>query len=286
VTFLPVNYEQSWTLANTVRRVGIGLHTGERSEVHLLASDLPGFHVSWIGKRFDPVTLNPYQVRDSQLCTLLEIGKNRLSTVEHLLAALAGCGLTHVHIKVSGEEIPLLDGSALQWVEAIKEVGVVSAKTPRVPAPIIEKPLILNRGSSVITATPADKFKIIGIIEFPYEAIGRQIFSIELTPESFVKELAPARTFGFRDQVEKLINAGLIKGGALENALVCDGANWINPPLRFDNEPVRHKLLDLIGDLALVGFPKAQVMVYKGSHALHSELALAIHKQFHKDLTF
>ena len=98
----------------------------------------------------------------------------------------------------------------------------------------------------------------------------------ELTPQRFVDEIAPARTFGFRDQVEQLRAAGLIQGGALDNALVCDGDHWLNPPLRFADEPVRHKLLDLIGDLALVGFPQAQVLVYRGSHGLHTDLAAAL----------
>jgi UDP-3-O-[3-hydroxymyristoyl] N-acetylglucosamine deacetylase len=116
----------------------------------------------------------------------------------------------------------------------------------------------------------------VGIIDFPQAAIGRQQFALELTPQRFVDEIAPARTFGFREQVEQLRAAGLIQGGALDNALVCDGDQWMNPPLRFEDEPVRHKLLDLIGDLALVGFPQAQVLVYKGSHGLHTDLAAAL----------
>ena len=110
----------------------------------------------------------------------------------------------------------------------------------------------------------------------PQAAIGRQLFSLELTPQRFIEEIAPARTFGFRDQVEALLQAGLIRGGALDNALVCDGDSWLNPPLRFAEEPVRHKLLDLIGDLALVGLPQAQVFAYRGSHGLHTALAAAI----------
>ena len=117
-----------------------------------------------------------------------------------------------------------------------------------------------------------------GLIDFPYEAIGQQMFSIELSPNNFVKEIAPARTFGFLDQLEELKKVGLIKGGALDNALVCNGDSWVNPPLRFSNEPVRHKLLDLIGDLAFVGLPKAQIFVYKGSHSLHAEFAASLQK--------
>ena len=104
------------------------------------------------------------------------------------------------------------------------------------------------------------------------------MFSIEMCPKNFVKEIAPARTFGFLDQLDELKKAGLIKGGGLENALVCNGDSWVNPPLRFANEPVRHKLLDLIGDLAFVGLPRAQIIVYKGSHSLHTEFAASLQK--------
>ena len=99
---------------------------------------------------------------------------------------------------------------------------------------------------------------------------------IDLNPKSFVKMIAPARTFGFKDQFQELSELGLIKGGSLGNALVCDGDEWVNPPLRFDNEPIRHKILDLIGDLALVGLPKAQILVYKGSHSLNALLASSL----------
>ncbi len=104
------------------------------------------------------------------------------------------------------------------------------------------------------------------------------MFSIDLSPNNFVKEIAPARTFGFLDQLEELKKAGLLKGAALENALVCNGYTRVNPTLRFENEPVRHKLLDLIGDLAFVGLPRAQIIVYKGSHSLHTEFAASIKK--------
>ena len=181
-----------------------------------------------------------------------------------------------MEIVLDGHEVPLLDGSALGWVEAISEAGLVPAATPRPAPPQLEQPLLRTRGNSVITATPADCFGVVGIIDFPQAAIGRQQFAVELTPQRFVDEIAPARTFGFREQVEQLRAAGLIQGGALDNALVCDGDHWMNPPLRFEDEPVRHKLLDLIGDLALVGFPQAQVLVYKGSHGLHTDLAAAL----------
>ncbi|KGG11937.1 UDP-3-O-(3-hydroxymyristoyl) N-acetylglucosamine deacetylase [Prochlorococcus sp. MIT 0601] len=273
--WLPENYEEAWTLSESVSREGVCLHSGLNSYVVLSPSDSLGFHVEFLDQDASPQTLHPSQVVSTQLCTTLKLGNRTLGTVEHLLAALVGCGLTHVNIQVSGTEVPLLDGSSLGWVEAIKEAGIKSAGSERNTMRPLKNPLTIYKGQSVVTAVPSDSLKLIGIIDFPYPAIGKQIFSIDLTPRKFVGEIAPARTFGFKDQVDDLMAKGLIKGGNLENSLVCDGSFWLNPPLRFEDEPVRHKILDLIGDLALVGLPKAQVLVYRGSHALHAELAAA-----------
>ena len=275
MTDWPQDYEGAWTLAAVVERRGVGLHSGEEATGRLTPSERPGFHLRFEDD-LEPIQLSPNQVRDSPLCTTLDFGHRRVATVEHLLAALAGCGLSHVEIVVDGQEVPLLDGSALGWVEAIAEVGFEPATSERPAAPQLEQPVVRYRGNSVITATPADRFSLVGIIDFPQAAIGRQQLTLELTPQRFVEEIAPARTFGFREQVDQLRAAGLIKGGGLDNALVCDGDSWLNPPLRFPDEPVRHKLLDLIGDLALVGFPQAQVLVYRGSHGLHTDLAAAL----------
>ena len=275
MTRWPQDYLGAWTLAREVERRGIGLHSGAVSTVRLCPCDQPGFYLRSEGST-EAVLLSPDQVRDSQLCTTLDLGSRRVSTVEHLLAALAGCGVTHAEIVLGGSEVPLLDGSALGWVEALAEVGLQPAASARPSSPTPADPLLRHHGNSVITVTPAERFRVVGIIDFPQPAIGRQVLALDLSPKVFVEEIAPARTFGFRDQVEQLRAAGLIKGGALHNALVCDGDHWVNPPLRFPDEPVRHKLLDLIGDLALVGFPQAQVLVYRGSHGLHTDLAAAL----------
>jgi UDP-3-O-[3-hydroxymyristoyl] N-acetylglucosamine deacetylase len=160
-------------------------------------------------------------------------------------------------------------------VEAIAEAGLKPLGS-RSFLPLLEAPITLQLGQSFATALPSDCLRLGAAIEFPQAAIGRQLFSIELTPQAFVEKIAPARTFGFKQQVEQLLAAGLIKGGALDNALVCDGEGWVNPPLRFADEPVRHKLLDLLGDLALAGLPQAQVFAFRGSHGLHTALAAAL----------
>lgn len=272
----PSDYSRAWTLAGSVERSGVGLHSGEPARVSLRPSARPGYWVGWLEDPARPLQqLQPDQVCETRLCTALQLGGRRLATVEHLLAALAGCGVSQAEIWVDGAEIPLLDGSALPWVEAIAAAGL-SELGPRSAPPFHGDPITLRQGQSFVTAMAADALQLAAAIEFPQAAIGRQFHSLTLSPDSFVRELAPARTFGFRDQVEALLAAGLIRGGALENALVCDGDHWLNPPLRFEDEPVRHKLLDLIGDLALVGLPQAQVFAYRGSHGLHTALAAAL----------
>lgn len=272
----PSDYSQAWTLAGPVERSGVGLHGGALNRVRLQPASRPGYWVGWIDQPSRPLQrLHPGLVHDTRLCTALRLGDRQLATVEHLLAALAGTGVSQAELWLEGEEVPLLDGSALPWVEAIAEAGLqpLAERCPPLPP---DGGLIRRRGESFVLAMPAASLSVTAAIEFPQAAIGSQLFSIQLTPERFVREIAPARTFGFRDQVEQLLAAGLIRGGALDNALVCDGDQWLNPPLRFDDEPVRHKLLDLLGDLALVGLPLAQVFVYRGSHALHTDLAAAM----------
>ena len=274
----PDDYEQSWTLRNQIKKDGIGLHTGLKSTVIIKPTELTGFNISFSDEPNKVIPIDISYVRNTPLCTTLDLNGKKVSTVEHLLASLIGSGLTDVHIEVKGSEIPLLDGSAIGWIDEIAKVGMInSTKAPR-SRPELVSPIFISQGESVIFALPSKKLKLIGLIDFPYKAIGQQMFSIELSPNNFVKEIAPARTFGFLDQLEELKKAGLIKGGGLENALVCNGDSWVNPPLRFSNEPVRHKLLDLIGDLAFVGLPRAQIIVYKGSHSLHTKFAASLQK--------
>ena len=274
----PDDYEEGWTLQNEIKKDGIGLHTGLKCTVIIKPTELTGFHISFSSEPNKVTPIDISQVRNTPLCTTLDLNGKKVATVEHLLASLLGAGLTHAHIEITGSEIPLLDGSAIGWIEEIKNVGMINSITSPRPRPELKSPIFVSKGESVIFAIPSEKLKLVGLIDFPYKAIGQQMFSIELSPNNFVKEIAPARTFGFLDQLEELKKAGLIKGGALENALVCNGDSWVNPPLRFANEPVRHKLLDLIGDLAFVGLPRAQIFVYKGSHALHAEFAASLKK--------
>ncbi len=272
----PANYDFCYTLAGAISREGIGLHSGERTSVRISPYEKEGYYVSFRDKPGEIFKLTQDLIGSTMLCTAVKLGGRNLYTIEHLLSSMAGCGLSYIHIEVDGKEIPLLDGSAIQWVKDFEEVGIKKAPKPDNFFQEINKSIILNKEGSVIAATPSEKTTIISTISFSYKAIGNQTFVIDLNPKNFVEMIAPARTFGFKDQFQELSELGLIKGGSLENALVCDGDKWVNPPLRFDNEPIRHKILDLIGDLALVGLPKAQILVYKGSHSLNALLASSL----------
>ena len=199
-------------------------------------------------------------------------------TVEHLLATLVALGVDDVLMAIDGPEVPLLDGSAQDWLTAIAGVGVVQQDDEDSRSAItIKEPITCQAGDAFVAAFPCAQLRFSYGIDFPYAPIGKQWFTWQPDQEDFATAIAPARTFGFADQVEQLRQAGLIKGGSLGNALVCDHENWLNPPLRFVDEPVRHKLLDLLGDLSLLGqIPQAHFVAYKASHKLHTQLAQMI----------
>lgn len=279
----PADYSGAWTVAAPVERAGVGLHSGGHCRVRLSPGERQGYWVGRLDRPGEPLQrLQPELVAETRLCTALRLDSGPLATVEHLLAALAGTAVTHAELWVEGDEVPLLDGSAQGWVEAIGEAGLVSLGARPDPGSL-QGPITVQQGQSFATALPAQSLQIGAAVEFSQPAIGRQLFSLALTPQAFVDEIAPARTFGFKEQVEQLRAAGLIQGGALDNALVCDGERWLNPPLRFADEPVRHKLLDLLGDLALAGLPQAQVFAYRGSHGLHTALAAALADAFRSE---
>ncbi|ACB51727.1 UDP-3-O-acyl-N-acetylglucosamine deacetylase [Crocosphaera subtropica ATCC 51142] len=253
---------------------GIGLHSGAKTQVHVLPDDRNQgryfVRVDLPEKPMIPATVSA--VNQTLLSTELMADTATVRTVEHLLAALTGCGIENACIEIDGPEVPLLDGSAKNWVDAIIASGLNPSEMA-VGSPVIE-PVWVREGDAFVAAIPAPDIRFTYGIDFPYPAIGNQWVSWSPKTEPFQDFIAPARTFGFADQIEQLKQAGLIKGGSLENALICDRSGWVNPPLRFDNEPVRHKLLDLIGDLSLLGtIPQAHFLAYKASHKLHIQLA-------------
>jgi UDP-3-O-[3-hydroxymyristoyl] N-acetylglucosamine deacetylase len=276
------------TIERSFEISGIGLHSGATTCVRVLpAKTGEGRYFVRVDLRKRPsIPARVEAVRQTTLSTELATVAGGVRTVEHLLAALAGSGVDNARIEIDGAEVPLLDGSAKVWTDAIAQVGIIKAKESETDSPVLPfafcpltltEPIWIQEGDSFVAALPAPEIRFTYGIDFPYQAIGNQWHSWSPASESFVEAIAPARTFGFADQIEQLRKAGLIKGGSLENALVCDRSGWLNPPLRFANEPVRHKLLDLVGDLSLLGtIPVAHFLAYKASHKLHVQLAKAL----------
>jgi UDP-3-O-[3-hydroxymyristoyl] N-acetylglucosamine deacetylase len=275
------------TLKSEFELSGVGLHGGEQTRARVLPAavgegryfvriDLPGAPI--IPAKIEAVCQTALSTE------LAGAAEARIRTVEHLLAALAGMGADNARIEVDGPEVPLLDGSALIWVESIARCGLVPQAAVH-PAEnrqnyAVEQPIWVRRGDAFVAALPSAETRFTCGIDFEEPAIGNQWYSWSPEAESFASAIAPARTFGLARQIDQLRQAGLIKGGTLDNALVCDRSGWLNPPLRFANEPVRHKILDLVGDLSLLGtWPRAHYLAYKASHSLHVELAKALNSQ-------
>ncbi len=264
------------TLAKPFVRSGIGLHSGVYTQVRVLPTN------EGEGRYFVRVDLPnqpciPAQVEfvcETMLATELGVEGARVRTVEHLLSALSAAGVDHARIEIDGGEVPLLDGSAKEWCDAIALSGIIplGVDVPKIYS--VQEPVWVREGDAFVCALPSAKTCFTYGIEFELSAIGQQWYTWHPDQEKFENAIATARTFGLAHQIESLQKTGLIKGGSLDNALVCGEAGWLNPPLRFANEPVRHKILDLVGDLSLLGqIPQAHFLAYKASHKLHLQLA-------------
>jgi UDP-3-O-[3-hydroxymyristoyl] N-acetylglucosamine deacetylase len=260
---------------------GIGLHSGVTTSVKIMPAD-PGN-----GRYFVRVDLpdapeipaHIHSVSQTTLSTELSANGASVRTVEHLLAALAALGIDDARIEIDGAELPLLDGSAQVWVAELTRLPTQALAGDLVTSGVLETPVWIGDGDLFVAALPSPVLRFTYGIDFDVAPIGNQWHSWQPSKDDFATQVAPARTFGLAHQIDRLRSAGLIKGGTLENALVCDDLQWLNPPLRFSNEPSRHKLLDLIGDLSLLGkFPQAHFLAYKASHQLHVQLAKRLHE--------
>jgi UDP-3-O-[3-hydroxymyristoyl] N-acetylglucosamine deacetylase len=267
------------TIRRAIPCTGIGLHSGQKVSVSLKPAPV-GSGITF--RRTDlgidiPATmayLGPTQV----LQTTLVNGAASVDTVEHLLSALRGLAIDNVIVELNQSEVPIMDGSAAPWVYLIQEAGVKEQAVPRKVLRVL-RAITVTRGDKSISIFPADSFKVSYSIQFDHPMLRSQKKSLEINEASFINEIAPARTFGFLQEVEMLRQRGLALGGSLDNAVVLGETGVLNA-LRFDDEFVRHKMLDVIGDLALLGHPIAgHVSVQRGGHALHAELAAELLRQ-------
>ena len=261
------------TIERPVETTGIGLHTAVKTRLRLVPAPADA------GITFRRVDLDNFEIeahvrnvaRVSYATSLMKKGV-LLSTTEHLLAALYACGVDNVYCEINNLEVPILDGSAQPFIAMLEQAGVRRLRKRRRYLKVT-RPLEFADGDRRIGIYPADDFRVRCFIDFTHPLIRRQEVELVVSRATFSALLASARTFGFVDEVERLRAAGLIRGGSLENAIVLSKEGILNGELRFPDEFGRHKTLDLIGDLALVGRPlKALVVAHKAGHALHTQL--------------
>ncbi|MBP2654209.1 MAG: UDP-3-O-(3-hydroxymyristoyl) N-acetylglucosamine deacetylase [Firmicutes bacterium] len=264
------------TIATSAAITGIGLHSGSSVSLELrpaktgtgivfVRADLPG------KPRVKATATN---VTGTQRATTLEDGEAKVFTVEHLLAAFSALGVDNCEVEMTAAEPPVTDGSALPFVRLIQEAGIVEQNAD-CQYTIITEALTVRMPDKFIAILPYDGFRISFTSVNPHPLIGIQYGDYEITSNSFIQEVASARTIGFMHEVEALKAQGLALGGSTENVVVYDGDKVLTP-LRFSDELVRHKILDVIGDLALAGRIRGHVIAVKSSHALNTALAKQI----------
>ncbi len=269
------------TLRTATRTTGVGLHTGARVELVLRPAPPDAGIVFHRTDLVPPVAIpaSATQVGDTRLSSTLREGSATVSTVEHLMSALAGLGIDNLHVDVAGPEIPIMDGSAGPFVYLLQGAGIAEQAAPKRYLRIVA-PVEVRDGDKWARFEPHDGFRLDFTIDFPHPVFGSENrhVVIDFAEHSYVREVARARTFGFMQDVEAMRAAGLGLGGSLQNAVVLDEVRVLNSEgLRYDNEFVRHKVLDAIGDLYLLGHPLiGQYTAYKSGHALNNALARAL----------
>lgn len=265
------------TLRDRLRFEGVGLHTGARAAVEIRpAAPGAGLVFDLAGTRV-PATVE--HVVDTSRATVLGRDGATVSTTEHLLSALFALGVTNAEIAVTGPEIPIRDGSAAAFVRDILACGIESQPAARVTLRL-DEPIYVRAGDRLVAALPNDAFAIRFVADFPHP-VGTQYFCDEVDPERYRDDIAGARTFGYLHEVEALRRRGLALGATLDNALVF-GPDGPLQPLRWPNEAVRHKVLDLIGDLALLGaWPLCEIVAIKSGHELHASATRALRAHVH-----
>ncbi|MFO0775117.1 MAG: UDP-3-O-acyl-N-acetylglucosamine deacetylase [Nitrospiraceae bacterium] len=267
------------TIASPITCSGVGLHSGQPVSMTLLPAP-PDSGVVFIRKGAGtPIRFSAsiHHLVSTELCTALASQGAQLKTIEHLLAALAGLGVDNVLVEIDASEVPVLDGSAGPFVRLIREAGILPQKRAQ-PFLKITQPIEVTDGHRRVTIEPSSTPRVSYTIAYNHPMIGHQSFEFEYSPNGFAQEIADARTFGFLKEVEALWSRGLGKGGSLDNTVILSETGVVNETgLRFQDEFVRHKILDLIGDMALMGMPFiGHVKAERSGHALHTKLVSEI----------
>jgi UDP-3-O-[3-hydroxymyristoyl] N-acetylglucosamine deacetylase len=263
------------TLSRPVTTTGIGLHSGRRVNLSLRPAE-PDTGIVFKRSDISGAPLIPCDVRhvvDTRLSTTIGLDGVTVATVEHLMSALAGMGVDNALVEVDSPEVPIMDGSAAPFVFLIKNAGLTSQARPRQFYRVLRE-VSLSEDDKFVTVGPSDQLQVDFTIEFPHPAIRRQAMSFRLNERSYEQQLSRARTFGFMADMRKLHSMGLALGGSLDNAVVVDNFRVLNDDgLRFPDEFVRHKVLDFLGDMALIGRPLLGAFTaHKSGHQLNNQL--------------
>jgi UDP-3-O-[3-hydroxymyristoyl] N-acetylglucosamine deacetylase len=268
------------TLRRATHCAGIGLHSGRKVTLTLKPAPA-GFGIRF--RRMDlggpDIPASIENLAGIQYATGLAREGASVETVEHLLAALVSLRVDNVLVELNHVEVPIMDGSAAPFVYLINEAGIRTLPVTRKYLKVV-RPISLSRDGKRIAVYPSDEFRLSYSISFDHPLLRHQARTMRVTEEAFVEEIAPARTFGFLKEVELLRQHGLALGGSLENAVVLSETGVLNNHLRFEDEFVRHKMLDAIGDLALVGLPIiGHVVAHRAGHAMHTALAARVRQE-------
>jgi UDP-3-O-[3-hydroxymyristoyl] N-acetylglucosamine deacetylase len=262
------------TIGKDFRVSGVGLHSNSPVAVRVLpAPPYSGYCFRRTDLGDFEIQAKPEHVAHVSYATTLMRSGVMIATVEHLLSALVGCGVDNAIIEVDSLEVPILDGSSRPWVELIEQAGVLELPAPRGYLRVVKK-VEVHEDTRWMSLEPDSEFRISCEIDFAHPMIGRQTREVGLTNGTYASEIAPARTFGFTEELRQLQASGLARGGSLDNAIALTPDGMLNSePLRFPDEFVRHKILDIIGDLALLGMPIiGHVRAVRSGHGLHTRL--------------
>ncbi len=265
------------TIARRVEGVGIGLHKGEPIRLVLEPLDADMGIVFYRSDLAVSFKAEPNSVINTQMATVVGDSRGSVSTIEHLLAAISGYGIDNIRVIVDSSEVPVMDGSAISFCLLLDEAGITELDAPK-RAIVVKKAVEVREGDKYVRLTPSKNPQFRYTIKFDNPTIGEQSYTFEFSKQNFLEQIARARTFGFYKDVEKLNAAGLALGASLDNAVVIGDDGVMNEDgLRFDDEFVRHKILDAIGDLSLMGAPMVgDYEAFAGSHDLNHKLTVAL----------
>jgi len=265
------------TIKKSVELVGIGLHKGSPVKLRLEPLDSNNGIVFYRSDVDVSIPLVPANVVDTKMATVIGKDNHVVSTIEHLLSAVYAYGIDNLRVIVDSDEVPVMDGSSASYCILLDEAGILEQDVPK-KIMRIKKDVEIREGDKYVKLSPAPDLQYDFTIKFPHPVIGKQDYVLKFTKESYKKEISRARTFGFLHEVQYLRSKGLALGGSLENAIVLDDKKILNPEgLRFENEFVRHKILDAIGDMSLIGMNFiGNYEALAGSHDLNHKLTLAL----------